>query len=199
MSTIGYKLLTIKQFIMKVYNSTMKLNARELRDIDEKEVEEKLKKINRKPIYFILDNIYDTYNIGGLFRLADALAIEKIYICGESEIPPNHRIKKASIGTYKVVPWEYYKTTKEAINSLKKTVKGIKIIAVEQSPNSVSYTKTDYSFPVALILGNETSGLTDETLKLADTIVEIPMWGINKSLNVIVSAAIVSYWLVSSK
>ena len=74
----------------------------------------------------------------------------------------------------------------------------IKIIAVEQAKNSVPYTKADYTSPVALILGNETYGITEETLKLVDTIVEIPMWGINKSLNVIVSAAIVSYFAVSS-
>ena len=202
----------------------MKLNARELREVDENDIKEKLKHIKRQPIYFILENIYDTYNIGGLFRLADALAIEKIYICGESEIPPNHRIKKASIGTYKVVSWEYKKTTKEAIENAKgesykflsrlnsspeesgssdtKSLKNLpvsplKVIAVEQHPDSVPYTQAEYSFPVALILGNETSGVSEETLKLADQIVEIPMWGINKSLNVIVSAAIVSYWAVN--
>ena len=193
----------------------MKLNAKELRDVKEEDISENLKLIKRRPMYFILENIYDTYNIGGLFRLADALAIEKIYICGESEIPPNSKIKKASIGTYKVVPWEYRKTAREAIEELrnivplihgsivenKKTMKQsnnetIKIIAVEQHSTSISYQKADYSMPVALILGNETYGITEETLKLCDQIVEIPMWGINKSLNVIVSAAIVSYWAI---
>lgn len=186
---------------------SMKLNAKELRDVDETDVKvaEKLKTLKRRPMYFILENIYDTYNIGGLFRLADALAIEKMYICGESEIPPNSKIKKASIGTYKVVNWEYKKTAREAIDDLKskyqnpssKQIPNIKIIAVEQAKNSVPYQKADYSGPVALILGNETYGVTPETLKLADTIVEIPMFGINKSLNVIVSAAIVSYWAVN--
>jgi len=175
----------------------IKLNAKELRDVDENDVvvAEKLRTLKRRPMYFILENIYDTYNIGGLFRLADALAIEKMYICGESEIPPNPKIKKASIGTYKVVPWEYKKSAIEAIDDLRSKNK-IQIIAVEQAKNSVPYTKADYTSPVALILGNETYGVTEETLKLADQIVEIPIWGINKSLNVIVSAAIVSYWIV---
>ena len=199
----------------------MKLNAKQLRDVEEEDVAEKLKLIKRRPIYFILENIYDTYNIGGLFRLADALAIEKMYICGESEIPPNSKIKKASIGTYKVVPWEYKKTTGEAVESAKEMVKwsngyivkdqktknnlaiqqfnNLKIIAVEQAKNSVPYTETGYQMPVALIFGNETYGITEETLKLADEIVEIPMFGVNKSLNVIVSAAIVSYYLVSNE
>jgi len=178
----------------------MKLNAKELRDVKEEDIIDKLKTIKRRPMYFILENIYDTYNIGGLFRLADALSVEKIYICGESEIPPNSKIKKASIGTYKVVPWEYRKTAREAIEELKSKLKDqnskIKIIAVEQHSTSIPYTKADYSSPVALIVGNETSGVTEETLKLSDQIVEIPMWGINRSLNVIVSAAIVSYYAV---
>ncbi len=180
----------------------MKLNAKEMRDVDETDniIAQKIKNLKRRKMYFILENIYDTYNIGGLFRLADALAIEKIYICGESEIPPNPKIKKASIGTYKVVPWEYKKSAREAIVELRTTNYELqpKIIAVEQAKNSISYSKADYSTPVALILGNETYGVTEKTLKLADQIVEIPMWGINKSLNVIVSAAIVSYWAVNS-
>ena len=176
----------------------MKLNARELRDVDEKEITDKLKLVKRRPMYFILENIYDTYNIGGLFRLADALAIEKMYICGQSEIPPNSKIKKASIGTYKVVPWVYKKTTKEAVEELRKNVKNIQIIAVEQHPTSIPYQKADYSAPLALVVGNETYGMIEESLKLCDKIVEIPMWGINKSLNVIISAAIVSYWSVSN-
>ena len=174
----------------------MKLNAKQLRDVDEKEITDKLMTIKRRPLYFILENIYDTYNIGGLFRLADALAIKKIYLCGETEVPPNSRIKKASIGTYKVVPWEYKKTVKEAVKELRKFQK-ISVIAVEQHKTSVSYQKINYSMPLALLLGNESYGMTEETLRLCDKIAEIPMWGINKSLNVIVSAAIVSYWAVS--
>src|SRR3990172_11923989 len=116
----------------------MKLNAKQLRDVDEQEIKEKLKHIKRRPIYFILENIYDTYNIGGLFRLADALAIEKIYLCGETEIPPNSRIKKASIGTYKVVPWVYKKSATEANKKIRdsRQARMVRIIAVEQAENS---------------------------------------------------------------
>lgn len=179
----------------------MKLNARQLREVDENEAKMKLKTLKRRPIYFILENIYDTYNIGGLFRLADALAIEKIYLCGETEIPPNSRIKKASIGTYKIVPWEYCKSASEVITDLKSKNKDqkskIHIIVVEQHLKATPYIKADYTLPLALIVGNETYGITPGTLKQADQIVEIPMWGINKSLNVIVSVAIVSYWAMS--
>ena len=87
----------------------MKLNAKELRTVDESIVKEQTAHIVRHPIYFILENVYDTYNIGGLFRLADAIGVSKMYLCGQMEIPPNSKIKKASIGTYKIVPWEYKK------------------------------------------------------------------------------------------
>lgn len=176
------------------------MGANELRKTTESNIKKQLKSVIRRPLYFILEDIYDTYNVGGIFRLADALNASKIYICGQTEIPPNHKIVKASIGTYKVVPWEYKSTAIDAINELRSEKKVSRstfhvpqIIAVEQDNRSVDYTKATYSYPLALILGNETSGVKKETLDTCDQIVEIPMWGINKSLNVIVSAAIVAY------
>ena len=174
----------------------MKLNSKELRDIPQSEAEHISADIVRRPLYLILENIYDTYNIGGIFRLADALAVSKIYLCGEMETPPNHKIQKASVGTYKIVPWEYKETALEAINELRKEQKDIHIIAVEQSKSSIPYTEADYALPLSLLVGNETYGVLPETLKAVDQTVEIPMWGINKSLNVIVSAAIVGYHAV---
>jgi tRNA G18 (ribose-2'-O)-methylase SpoU len=192
----------------------MKLNSKELRDIPQSEAEGISEHIERRPLYFIIENVYDTYNIGGLFRLADALAVSKIYLCGDTETPPNHKIQKASVGTYKIVPWEYKSTALEAIEELRKLIPvipaeagisgspigvgddKIKIYAVEQSDSSIPYTEADYSLPLALLVGNETYGVLPETLEAVDATVEIPMWGINKSLNVIVSAAIVGYHAV---
>lgn len=183
----------------------MKLNAQELRTLDESEVQARLASLKRHPIYFILENVYDTYNVGGLFRLCDALSISKIYLCGQTEIPPNAKIKKASIGTYKIVPWEYKKTAAEAIEELRThplpLSRGekegcVQIVAIEQDTKSVPYTEIEYHSPVALLVGNETSGVLPETLALCDHVAEIPMFGINRSLNVIVSAAIVSYFVV---
>ena len=184
----------------------MKLNAKKLRNIDKDDMQISIIERKTNPIYLILENVYDTYNIGGLFRLADAIGVQKLYLCGQLEIPPNPKIKKASIGTYKIVPWEYKKSAIEAIADLKSKYQitnnksnsnnKIQIVAVEQSPKSVPYTQGNYSIPVALIVGNETFGVLPETLDLVGQIVEIPMFGINKSLNVIVSAAIVSYWVM---
>lgn len=187
----------------------IRLNSKQLRDIPENEAEKHAEQVSRNPIILIVENVYDTYNIGGLFRLADALAVEKMYLCGEMETPPHHKIEKASVGTYKIVPWEYKPSSLDAIEEVRKieipniqypTSKDkFKILAVEQAENSIPYTSVDYSAPVALIVGNETFGVTEETMKEVDHIVEIPMWGINKSLNVIVSAAIVAYHAMGEK
>lgn len=170
----------------------MKLNAQQLRTASESEAQAVTLK-SRNPLYLILENVYDTYNIGGLFRLADGLNVEKLYLCGQMEKPPNTRIEKASIGTYKIVPWAYSPSVAEALADIRKTASNVLVVAVEQDKTSVPHTKIQYSAPTALIVGNETYGVLPETLQLTDRIAEIPMWGINKSLNVIVSAAIVSY------
>lgn len=180
----------------------MKLDAKKLRVSEP--TEEDLSKIKRREIYIICDSVLDTYNIGSIFRLADAIAAKCVYLCGQTETPPNHRIAKAAVGTEKWVPWQYFATAIEAIEDLKKRHSGakrsraddkgdIRIIAIEQSPKAVDFRKANYQLPIALIIGNETDGVSKETLALTDQIVEIPMFGINKSLNVMVSLAIVLY------
>ena len=213
----------------------MKLNAKELRVSEPNKLD--LSKIKRREIYIICDNVLDTYNIGSIFRLADAVAAKCVYLCGGSETPPNSRIAKASVGTDKWVPWQYASTAAEAIEELKgkfslRSAKGgassnnktnsviaissetrekqseldeiasssptprndrsrLKIIAIEQGRGSVDFRKVEYREPVAFVVGHETEGVSKEALAMADAIVEIPMFGVNKSLNVMVSLAIV--------
>jgi tRNA G18 (ribose-2'-O)-methylase SpoU len=174
----------------------VKLKAAQLRTSEP--TKEELKKIKRREIYFILDNILDTYNTGGVFRLADALGVKKIYLCGVTETPPNTRIKKASINTTEWIKWEYSETAVKAIKKLKSKVKNIQIVAIEQDKKSIPYTEIDYKLPIAFVVGNETDGCSKQTLKVCDKIAEIPMWGINTSLNVIISLGIVSYDAVKS-
>ena len=75
----------------------MKLNAKELRTTEADP--EIAKSIKKNPVTIILDNVLDTYNVGSIFRLADAVAAEKVILCGQTLTPPNSRIKKASINT----------------------------------------------------------------------------------------------------
>jgi len=170
-----------------------KLGAEILRiKIPTEEELEKVKK-TRQEIYIILDDVLDTYNIGSIFRLADAVGAKKIYLCRGSETPPNTRIQKASVGTWQWVEWEYYDQTSLAISNLKSQIPNIKIVGVELDKRAIDYTKADYSLPVALVVGHESDGISEEVLSMCDQIVELPQLGINKSLNVMVSLGIVLY------
>lgn len=180
----------------------MKLNAKQLRKLATKG---ETFRAYRNEIYIVLDNVLDTYNIGSIFRLADAIACKKIYLCGETETPPNSRIKKASINTTEVVNWEYCETAVEAITKLTSEVnhlrwkaggEALQVVAIEQSKKSIPYDKFEYKLPVCLVVGHETNGVSKEVLEICDGIVELPMFGINNSLNVMVSLGIVLYKVV---
>jgi 23S rRNA (guanosine2251-2'-O)-methyltransferase len=174
----------------------MKLNAKELRL--SKGDPETYRSLKKNPIYIVLDNVLDTYNIGAIFRLADAIAAEKVILCAGSETPPNHRIKKASINTTEWVSWEYYERAIDAVMHLRATVPGIQIVSVEQNEKSVPYDSIKYTFPVAIVVGHETDGVSQEVMDASDYIAELPMWGVNISLNVMVSLGIVLFKIMES-
>ena len=106
----------IYRFFAKSKQSGIKLGARELRQL--KSTIEDRDNLKKNPIYIILDSVLDTYNIGAIFRLADAVSAEKVFLCGQTETPPNTRIKKASINTTEWVTWEYCKSAVEAIKEV---------------------------------------------------------------------------------
>src|SRR3989344_5629410 len=171
----------------------IKLGADKLRDYEP--TKEELASIKRNPIYFVLDEILDTFNVGSMFRLADAVAAEKIYLCGNMETPPSSRIHKAAVGTENWVPWEKRDSALEVVKELKEKSfqpgrlparRGVQIISVEQSKRAISYKLLAKSikFPCAVVIGHETHGVSEEVLKESDIIVELPMYGINKSFNV---------------
>lgn len=166
-----------------------KFDAKKLRKSEP--TPEELKKVKRNPIYLVIDEVLDTYNVGSMFRLADAVAMERVYLCGEMEYPPSIKIHRAAVGTQKWVPWEKAKSTLETVRKLKK--KGVQIVAVEQSKKSISYKDLKPNFPIAIVVGHETKGLDKKVVKEADIIVELPMLGVNKSFNVWGSAAVVAY------
>ena len=177
----------------------IKLNSKQLRKTPPQG--NQLKSIKRNPIYLVLDRVIDTYNVGSLFRLADAAGVTKMYLCGEMEYPPSSKIHKAAVGTETWVPWEKRETSIEVIKELKRKSlpagrHGVQIIAVEQSPQSISYkqlTSNNIHFPIAIVIGNETTGIDKKVLEEADLIVELPMYGVNKSFNVWGSAAVITY------
>lgn len=159
--------------------------------------------LKRNQIYLILDNILDTFNIGSIFRVADAIAAQKIYLVGQSATPDNpkvgHKIVKASVGTYQWIPWEHKNSVSDAVQECKAQSPKYQIIAIEQNEESLDYQKADYSLPLALIVGHETTGISNEGLRLADQVIEIPLFGVNKSLNVVVALSIVAYKILEQR
>ncbi|MDD4351505.1 MAG: RNA methyltransferase [Candidatus Gracilibacteria bacterium] len=153
-------------------------------------------KQERKPIYLVLDNIRSIYNVGSMFRTADSCLVKKIYLCGITGAPPRKEIDKTALATVNFVSWEYRKDVSEVLQELRK--EGVQIIALEQCYESVDYREAAYSFPVALVLGHEVEGVSDEALKLCDMAISIPMLGMANSLNVANSAAIALHNLLSN-
>lgn len=175
----------------------MKLNSHELRQSRVGDSAKKSRLLPRQPLVLVLDNVLDTYNIGSFFRLADALGAQKIYLCGPVVTPPNLKIHRASIGTWKWVPWQHFAHTADCLRELKK--EGFHIVAAEQSKNSKNYRHYPYKFPLAILAGSEAKGIAPEILKLCHQVVEIPMYGINISLNVLVATAVIAFETLSQR
>jgi 23S rRNA (guanosine2251-2'-O)-methyltransferase len=170
---------------------TSKLNSHQLRKSRVGESKKNQSLIKRNPIILVLDNVLDTYNIGSFFRLADAIGAQKICLCGPVVTPPNIKIHRSSIGTWKWIPWEQYVSTRQCLDQLKND--GYEIVVCEQSSKSINYQKAKYKFPIAVIAGSETCGVSKETQDNSDIIVEIPMHGINVSLNVLVATSVICF------
>jgi len=145
----------------------------------------------KKEFFVICDNIRSLENIGSIFRTADALGVNKIYLCGISGKPPHHKISKTALGAEKTIPFEHCRQTWRLIEKLKKDK--IQVVALEQARAAISYTKFKPSFPLALIVGNEIKGISKEILKRVDRIIYLPMYGKKESLNVSVAFGVVGY------
>ncbi len=146
-------------------------------------------KVDKLPVYVLLDNIRSSYNVGSIFRTSDGVMIEKLFLCGYTPTPNKKEVLKTALGSQNSIKWEYEKDPKKVICSLKE--KGIKICALELTDKSIPYYNvTKYDFPLCLIVGNEITGISNELLNLCDFSIEIPQLGIKQSLNVAVAYGI---------
>ena len=148
-----------------------------------------------KELYVVCDNIRSLYNVGSIFRTSDALEINKIYLCGITGTPEQKGALKVSLGAEKSVVWEYHKNAWQLVDKLKK--RGIKIVALELTKGSKNVKLFKPKFPLALIVGNEVSGVSPALLKRSDAVVHIPMKGIKESLNVSVAFGIAAYVIMN--
>ena len=143
------------------------------------------------PFCVALNNIRSLYNVGSIFRTADGVGVEKLWICGITGHPPDTQIAKTSLGAENKVSWEYRQEAREVLQELK--VQGYKIVFLEQLAESIPYQDYCPSAPVCLVMGNEISGVSDELIALCDETLEIEMAGMKNSLNVAVAFGVVAY------
>lgn len=177
--------------------------------VTERPNQKKLRALTRHPIYVVLNNVRSLENVGLIFRLCDALRVEKLYLTGITGYPPMgerdprpsniqehalNQISKTGIKLVPYQPWEYREDILSVLDELRG--RGVQIVSLEQTDESRDFQKVNYQFPVALVFGHERMGVDDPVLERSDLIVEIPMYGMGNSLNVATALAVLGYDLV---
>ena len=156
---------------------------------------EEVKETEKCPIIVILDDVRSMHNVGSVFRTCDAFAISAIYLCGYTPAPPHRDIHKTALGATETVSWQNFTTTVDAVTEARNN--GYRILAVEQAHDSLLLDKLNWeNEKIALVFGNEVSGVNEEVLKIADGCIEIPQWGAKHSLNISVSVGVVLWEMV---
>jgi tRNA G18 (ribose-2'-O)-methylase SpoU len=145
------------------------------------------------PVAVVLENVRSLWNVGSIFRTADAAGAEEIWLCGITGRPPRDEISKTALGAEDFVPWRAAADAREALEYLKGT--GRSVVALERAARSLPLSRAKVRFPCALVLGNEVAGLSDAALDASDLICHLPMHGVKSSLNVAVAAGVALYEL----
>jgi len=146
-----------------------------------------------KQFYLILPDIRSCHNVGAMFRTADACGVTKLLLVGYTPDPPRPQIDKVSLGAETWMPWEHRANLKTLIGTLKK--KKVLVIGLEKIKESIKIEdlRLKINSDVALIVGNEVDGISEEILKMCDVVVHISMYGKKESLNVSIAAGIAMY------
>ncbi len=147
--------------------------------------------MNKPKITIILPDIRSAMNVGAIFRTADAIGAEKIYLTGYTSTPEHPKVGKTAIGAESTVPWEHVTDVKVVIKELKD--KGYKVYGLEKTAQSLGIWDAQMDFPLALVVGNEITGVTDDVLGMCDAVVHLPMLGTKESLNVATATGIALY------
>lgn len=148
---------------------------------------------NPSPVHLILDNLRSSFNVGSLFRTAEAIGVKEVHLCGYTPTPDNSKTAKSALGTDKWIKWKYWESSLECIDSLKS--QGIEILAFETEKNAQSLSNIDEIGECAIVLGNEKYGLNESVLNRASHILKIDLGGKKNSLNVGTCGAIAMYHL----
>ncbi len=180
---------------------------------------EEFRASEKMPLIVVLDDVRSMYNVGSVFRTADAFRVEAIYLCGITAQPPHPEIHKTALGAEDTVAWQHFPTALDAVNTLKQ--QGYTVFSIEQcegstllnelgvhnnpkpstvncqpstlnsQPSTVNCQLSTVNSKYALILGNEVKGVHQEVVDASDGCIEIPQFGTKHSLNVSTTAGIV--------
>lgn len=158
-------------------------------DLQRDSVEE-YKVKGKLPVIVVLDNVRSLNNVGSIFRTSDAFLVEKIMLCGITATPPSPEIHKTALGAEDSVDWEYFGTTCECIEEMKR--RGYIVCCLEQVKESVELQdfRLQEQSRYAIVLGNEVNGVEQDVVDMSDYCIEIPQYGTKHSLNVSVSGGI---------
>ncbi len=152
---------------------------------------------DRPDIALVLQSVSYPANVGSLFRIADAVGVSKMFLCGITPLPPSQTISKVGRDKHHDVPWYYEKQAEDALQTLRS--EGYHICALELTDVSRPYHEVDFPAKLCLVVGNEDHGVTRSALALCDSAVFVPMYGKGQSLNVHVCAAVVLYHAVHKR
>jgi 23S rRNA (guanosine2251-2'-O)-methyltransferase len=167
-------------------------------ELNRKTVEE-FKRSTKTPVIAVLENIRSAYNVGSVFRTADAFLLQGIYITGYTCTPPHKEIKKTALGAEESVDWKHFTNAEEAIIDLRNN--GYKVYAIEQAMNSHQLQLVDFKSDekIAVIFGNEVTGVEQTTIAQCDGCIEIPQLGMKHSLNIATAAGVVLWEIVRGR
>ncbi|MEO8210103.1 MAG: RNA methyltransferase [bacterium] len=146
----------------------------------------------QKYLTIVMENIHDPHNVSAILRSADAVGIDKVYLVYNTNKFPKIG-KTSSASAKKWVGLERYDNVKSCVEKLKE--KGFKIYSTYINENKRNYSLYDLDLTkkIALIFGNEHTGVSDEVKKYSDKNFMIPMYGMIQSLNVSVAVAVCLY------
>lgn len=147
-------------------------------------------------INVLLDNLRSAFNVGAVFRTADGIGVQHIYLCGISPTPDNPKVGKTALSAQFATAWTYHRNGLEAAQDLKD--RGMRLWALEGGERSrplVELLPLTGTAPVVLAAGNELAGVDPGIMALCDEVVYLPMQGFKRSLNVAVAASIALYLL----
>lgn len=181
-------------FVLRLILRTFVVKMRKIRTIEMKRLTvEEFRDAEKLPLVVVLDDVRSMYNVGSVFRTADAFRVERVCLCGITATPPHAEIHKTALGAEDSVEWCYYDNAADAVSDLKR--QGYQVLSVEQVEHSTKLQKfqAERGRKYAVVMGNEVKGVHQDVVNASDGCLEIPQLGTKHSMNVSVTAGIVIY------